>query len=170
MNSSWSQKPAVDRLPPIGDDDDDDRQGPRISRVHSAVKSRRRLPVSRPKSSTNPKELRSSPTLKSSENDVCRLTMIYYGSHGKVDSADPSLFDPSEEILVMQQHCGGENLVVFKQNLRAGGQCRRQCDDLRLDLELSRTIHFPIASTCGLSAGFSLLHQRSDRQSDLHVL
>ena len=125
MNSSWSQKPAVDRLPPI-DDNDDDRQGPRISRVHSAVKSRRRLLVSRPKSSANPKEMRSSPTLKASENDVCRLTMIYYGSHGKVDSDPSSLFDSSEEILVMQQHCGGENLVVFKQNLRAGGQCERK--------------------------------------------
>jgi hypothetical protein len=46
--------------------------------------------------------------------------MIYYGPHTKIDY-DHSLFEPVDEIMVMQQHCGGENLIVHKANLKAGG-------------------------------------------------
>ena len=124
MNSSWSQKPAVDPLPQINGDEPSSSSPPRLPRVHSAhvhetrsPKTRRRFP-SRPKSS-NPRETRS-PT--ATNNDLCRITMVYYGSHAKLDNHPTTLFDSKEEILVMQQHCGGENLIVFKQNLRAGGK------------------------------------------------
>ena len=46
--------------------------------------------------------------------------MVYYGPHTKVDY-DHSLFEPVDEVIVMQQHCGGENLIVHKDNLKAGG-------------------------------------------------
>ena len=46
--------------------------------------------------------------------------MIYYGLHTKVDY-DHSVFDSTDEIMVMQQHCGGENLIVYKGNHRPGG-------------------------------------------------
>jgi hypothetical protein len=46
--------------------------------------------------------------------------MVYYGPHTKVDY-DRMVFSDADEIMVMQQHCGGENLVVFKKYLKPGG-------------------------------------------------
>lgn len=45
-------------------------------------------------------------------NDRCEITMIYLGGQSNVDPV---------EIMVMQQHCGGENLLVFKNVLRSNG-------------------------------------------------
>ena len=47
--------------------------------------------------------------------------MVYYGPHTKVDY-DHLVFEEVDEIIVMQQHCGGENRVVFKDMLKAGGK------------------------------------------------
>jgi len=46
--------------------------------------------------------------------------MIYYGPHTK-PVYDHSIFEPIDEIMVMQQHCGGENLIVYKANHKAEG-------------------------------------------------
>jgi len=46
--------------------------------------------------------------------------MVYYGPHTKVDY-DHLVFAEVDEITVMQQHCGGENLVVYKNYLQPGG-------------------------------------------------
>jgi hypothetical protein len=46
--------------------------------------------------------------------------MVYHGPHTKIDY-DHTLFEPVDEIIVMQQHCGGENLIVYKDKLKAGG-------------------------------------------------
>lgn len=45
-------------------------------------------------------------------NDRCEITMIYFGIQANNDPV---------EIVVMQQHCGGENLLVFKNYLRPNG-------------------------------------------------
>ena len=47
--------------------------------------------------------------------------MIYYGPKIKVDY-DHLVFEPIDEVMVMQQHCGGENIVVYKENLKSGGE------------------------------------------------
>ena len=47
--------------------------------------------------------------------------MIYFGSHGQMESS-PSESEPTDEILVMQQHCGGENLIVHRSDLKPGGE------------------------------------------------
>jgi hypothetical protein len=46
--------------------------------------------------------------------------MIYYGPKIQVDY-DHLVFEPIDEIIVMQQHCGGENVIVYKENLKPGG-------------------------------------------------
>jgi hypothetical protein len=48
--------------------------------------------------------------------------MIYYGPQTNI-SYDDSFFQPQgDEISVLQQHCGGENLVVFKGHLKPNGK------------------------------------------------
>jgi len=46
--------------------------------------------------------------------------MVYFGPHTK-PVYDHSIFEPIDEIMVMQQHCGGENLIVYKANHKAEG-------------------------------------------------
>ena len=58
--------------------------------------------------------------LHSSSSTPCEIIMIYYGPHTKVDY-DHLVFEPTDEITVMQQHCGGENLTVYKKHLKPGG-------------------------------------------------
>ena len=48
------------------------------------------------------------------------VTMIYYGKGINIPY-DTQIFDPKDEISIMQQHCGGENLCVFSGFLEAGG-------------------------------------------------
>jgi hypothetical protein len=44
--------------------------------------------------------------------------MIYYGPSTTLD-CERTLFEPEgDEIIVMQQHCGGENLIVYKGALK----------------------------------------------------
>lgn len=54
------------------------------------------------------------------ESAPCQITMVYYGPHTKVDY-DHLVFEETTEVIVMQQHCGGENLVVYKNFLKPGG-------------------------------------------------
>jgi len=46
--------------------------------------------------------------------------MIYYGPKIKIDY-DHLVFESTDEIEVMQQHCGGENITVYKEHLKPGG-------------------------------------------------
>ena len=44
--------------------------------------------------------------------------MVYYGSQTNIDY-ERSLFEPKgDKVIVMQQHCGGENLVVYEGALK----------------------------------------------------
>lgn len=50
--------------------------------------------------------------------------MIYYGPHTNIDY-EKLWFEPEgDEIIVMQQHCGGENLIVYKGALKSNGNIR----------------------------------------------
>ncbi|CAF2639135.1 unnamed protein product [Rotaria sp. Silwood2] len=49
-----------------------------------------------------------------SNNDYCEVTMIYYGPQAIIDHKNNWFHPNGDEIMVMQQHCGGENLIVFK--------------------------------------------------------
>ena len=56
------------------------------------------------------------------EYEPTMVTMIYYGKGINIPY-DTQIFDPKDEISIMQQHCGGENLCVFSGFLEAGGRC-----------------------------------------------
>lgn len=56
------------------------------------------------------------------QSRVC-VNMVYFG---KTVHLSHDLTDMRDEVKVFQQHCGGENLCVYKGKLREGGQC----DDL----------------------------------------
>ncbi|CAF3137119.1 unnamed protein product [Rotaria sp. Silwood2] len=58
--------------------------------------------------------------IDSCTSSPCQITMVYYGPHTKVDY-DHLVFEQIDEIIVMQQHCGGENLIVYKNYLKPGG-------------------------------------------------
>jgi hypothetical protein len=78
--------------------------------------------------------------------------MVYYGPHTKIDY-DHSLFEPVDEIMVMQQHCGGENLIVYKDNLKAGDEftfnSRRHLDyPFGLSLYVKGLIDSRISTCC----------------------
>jgi len=50
--------------------------------------------------------------------------MIYYGPQTTIEY-ERSLFEPEgDEIMVMQQHCGGENVIVYKGALKPNGNCK----------------------------------------------
>ncbi|CAF0754519.1 unnamed protein product [Didymodactylos carnosus] len=131
MSSSWSHSRPRSANNDMEVMNEEFGEPSRISRVHSAHISnpkkskspRRRL--QRPKTNT-PLSLNRSFTGNTSrshsptkELPSCEVTMIYYGPHTKIDY-DHNLFEPLDEVMVMQQHCGGENLPVFKKMLKAG--------------------------------------------------
>lgn len=52
--------------------------------------------------------------------------MKYFGELISIDF-DRSLFIPQDdEVIVMQQHCGGENLIVFKGLLKPNGNLNNE--------------------------------------------
>ncbi|CAF1161729.1 unnamed protein product [Didymodactylos carnosus] len=53
----------------------------------------------------------------------CEVTLVYSGPHTQIEF-DRTLFQPpiQDEVLVMQQHCGGENLIVYKGFLKPGDE------------------------------------------------
>lgn len=101
------------------DDDDDGNVGPtrknplnrRMNRRQSAQRGKS-LHRSKSKKKSIDSSMNSSP---------CQITMVYLGPHMKVDF-DHLVFEDLDEVLVMQQHCGGENLSVFKGFLKAGDE------------------------------------------------
>jgi len=67
-----------------------------------------------------PCPLQDPPWLRSSvhQSRVC-VNMVYFG---KTVHLSHDLTDMRDEVKVFQQHCGGENLCVYKGKLREGGQ------------------------------------------------
>lgn len=48
--------------------------------------------------------------------------MIYYGTQIAIDYDKSRFQKKGDEIIVMQQHCGGENLTVFKGFVKPNGK------------------------------------------------
>ncbi|CAF0775880.1 unnamed protein product [Adineta ricciae] len=58
---------------------------------------------------------------KSPTQPLCEVSMIYYGQKSPYDY-DNCWFKPDgDEIMVSQQHCGGENLTVYRGHVKPGG-------------------------------------------------
>ncbi|CAF1007818.1 unnamed protein product [Rotaria sp. Silwood1] len=73
-----------------------------------------------------------------SSNDRCIVTMIYYGSQTNI-SYERNLFQSEgDEIIIMQQHCGGENIIVYKGSLKP---------NKTFQFESRRHINYPFALT-----------------------
>lgn len=49
---------------------------------------------------------------------LCEITMKY---HGPNLTLPRDQYDPTQNISIDQQHCGGNTLTVFKENLKPGG-------------------------------------------------
>ncbi len=56
------------------------------------------------------------PAMKHQERvqTLCDITMHYFGSNIKLDY---ERFDPRDEVIVEQQHCGGNTLAIFKERI-----------------------------------------------------
>jgi hypothetical protein len=48
--------------------------------------------------------------------------MIYYGPPTNIDCKNNWSKPNGDEIILMQQHCGGENLIVFKGFVKSNGK------------------------------------------------
>jgi hypothetical protein len=55
------------------------------------------------------------------EPSPCRVTMQYHGKGINIPF-DKHVFDSKDQIVVRQQHCGGENLIVLKRKLDQDGK------------------------------------------------
>ncbi|UJR14309.1 hypothetical protein I4U23_001304 [Adineta vaga] len=91
-------------------------------RSRSAVNKQRstnRAKSAYQRSNDSIKSATSNPTrVKSPIKQRCRVSMIYYGPQNNFDY-DNCWFKPDgDEILVSQQHCGGENLTVFRGHVK----------------------------------------------------
>lgn len=51
---------------------------------------------------------------------LCEITMKY---HGPNLTLPRDQYDPTQEVSIEQQHCGGNTLPVFKERLQAGSKC-----------------------------------------------
>ncbi|CAF0739828.1 unnamed protein product [Adineta ricciae] len=61
---------------------------------------------------------------KSPTQPLCEVSMIYYGPKSPYDY-DNCWFKPDgDEIMVSQQHCGGENLTVYRGHVKPGGNAK----------------------------------------------
>ncbi len=94
------------------------------------------------------------------------ITMIYYGKGINIPY-DTQIFEAKDEITIYQQHCGGENLLVYAGLHQARGTNQ---DDpffsyilfsLNHLLHFSRQVYIQIAKTQAVSVQFDYLHQRN---------
>ncbi len=57
-------------------------------------------------------------------NNRCLVTLTYYGPELNIEY-DREWFEPDgDEVIIMQQHCGGENYLVFKGYLKPNGKSK----------------------------------------------
>ncbi|CAF4582829.1 unnamed protein product [Rotaria sp. Silwood1] len=81
-------------------------------RKHSSVRAKS---AGRPPINAKNQLVRRPTTAKhTSNNEYCEVTMIYYGPQTMIDYKKKWFQPNGDEIMIMQQHCGGENLIVFK--------------------------------------------------------
>ncbi|CAF5027189.1 unnamed protein product [Rotaria sp. Silwood1] len=91
--------------------DDNKECRSRVSSIHPSRSSTKTILSTRNKSS---KSTKSNINVK----DDCKITMIYIGPQTNIDY-DQTLFQPNGyEVIVMQQHCGGQNVILFKNYLQ----------------------------------------------------
>ncbi|CAF4018070.1 unnamed protein product, partial [Adineta steineri] len=86
-------------------------------------------------------------------NNSCEIRMIYLGSQTNLNTNQSEFNLNGYEIIVMQQHCGGENLIVFKNNLKPNEnftfQSRRHFDyPFALSLYVNDLIDCRISVCC----------------------
>lgn len=62
--------------------------------------------------------------MENNNDNRCLVTMIYYGPQTLMDYNRSWFESDGDDIVVMQQHCGGENLIVHKGPLKPNGICR----------------------------------------------
>jgi hypothetical protein len=48
--------------------------------------------------------------------------MIYLGAQTMIDSNQSSIETKNYEIIIRQQHCGGENVIVFQNQIKPNGE------------------------------------------------
>ncbi|XP_037325694.2 glutamate-rich protein 3 [Pungitius pungitius] len=91
-----------------------ERAGAKVT-ASGALRGRRLRPTT---ASSGPDATEDPPVLRSSvhQSKVC-VNMIYFG---KAVHLSHDLTDARDEVKVFQQHCGGENLCVFRGRLREG--------------------------------------------------
>ena len=80
--------------------------------------------------------------------------MIYYGPKIKVDY-DHLVFEPIDEVVIMQQHCGGESITVYKDHLKSGGSL--SIDSFILLIILFSGVYIRISSSCRLFLWFNII-------------
>ncbi|CAF1063460.1 unnamed protein product [Adineta ricciae] len=157
VDSSWAQ-PRPRSANYQSDNDEDYDHIPRVQsasmnanrRTKPSSKTRKRRPHSlqRPKSAQRPSKYPDT----TSNSPPCQITMVYYGPHTKVDY-DRMVFSDVDEVMVMQQHCGGENLIVYKGYLKPGAEftfnSRRRSDyPFGLSLYVKGLIDSRISTCC----------------------
>ena len=71
------------------------------------------------------------------QQTLCRVVMKYHGWALKLAREK---MDPTQEVIVEQQHCGGNTLTVFKERLLPGGK-RIFLYDMRVELQHCETVH-----------------------------
>lgn len=89
-------------------DDDEDYS----RRYQTYIRKSRSKPKKRSKSKNKFEFKRSFSVYPKPEPVSITVTMLYYGKGINIPF-DTQVFDPKDEITVYQQHCGGENLIVF---------------------------------------------------------
>ncbi|CAF0716915.1 unnamed protein product [Adineta steineri] len=117
----------------------------------SKTRNRRQTSLQRPKSLNRPRSPAKYPK-GSLSSSPCQIKMVYYGPHTKIDY-DRMIFTDIDEVIVMQQHCGGENLPVCKKYLKPGDEftfiSRRHSDyPFGLSLYIKGLIDSRISTCC----------------------
>ncbi|CAF3790952.1 unnamed protein product [Rotaria sordida] len=118
QNEMYNEQVRIPRLQSAHSSDDHRVKYPSKTLNRRRHRHRRRS-SQRPKSSSTQRLHSLNKYTDSSTSSPCQITMVYYGPHTKVDY-DHLVFEEIDEIIVMQQHCGGENLIVYKNYLKPG--------------------------------------------------
>ncbi|CAF3621989.1 unnamed protein product [Rotaria sp. Silwood1] len=155
-NEMYDEQFRIPRLQSAHTSDDHRIKYPSIT--PNRRRRRHRRSSQRPKSSSinrisSAQRPRSSnKSMDSFTTSPCQITMVYYGPHTKIDY-DHLVFEQIDEIIVMQQHCGGENLIVYKNHLKPGAiftfESRRHSDyPFGLSLYVKGLIDSRISTCC----------------------
>ena len=61
-----------------------------------------------------------------SPNKRCLVTVQYLGSEVHIEYDREWIEPDGDEVIIMQQHCGGENLIVFRGSVKAKGMKKKK--------------------------------------------